>query len=140
MHLKYPLNYQKCSMYRLKTQKCFLYKQTYTHFASHPAGSVLVRQVFSSAQTTPHPRSSLTSTVQVQGSQRGVGEERGGRRRVIIPFEGGAKGEAKKADEAFEAHIDMWLCRLLCAQVRTNELCGRLILSGACRFPPVAVW
>lgn len=72
--------------------------------------------------------------------REGWGRQRGGRRRVIIPFEGGAKGEAKKADEAFEAHIDMWLCRLLCAQVRTNELCGRLILSGACRFPPVAVW
>lgn len=64
--------------------------------------------------------------------REGWGRQRGGRRRVIIPFEGGAKGEAKKADEAFEAHIDMWLCRLLCAQVRTNELRGRLILSGAC--------
>lgn len=62
----------------------------------HPAGSVLVRQVFSSAQTTPHPRSSLTSTVQVQGSERGgggKGEEGGG---SLSPLRVEQKGRRRK--------------------------------------------
>lgn len=50
-----------------------------------------------------------------------MGEVTGRKEEGHYHREGGAKGEVKKAGEAFEAHIDMLFCGLPCAQVRANE-------------------